>query len=167
MKQNRDAFTMIELIFVIVIITILSTFAIPRLFGNKVSAQVSVCKQEVNQLIREMSTFYTLKGTSKTQLQEITNINSSLSDNGVSTGDGTHGILQGSTTTPLTTPITYACDGESVAAIEYETNQTIGSHNGYTTLTITSTEPQESVGKRLIQELDKDGFFKKYIIGGN
>ena len=167
MKHNRDAFTMIELIFVIVVITILSTFAIPMLFGNKVSAQVSVCKQEVNQLIREMSTFYTLKGTSKTQLQEITNINSSLSNNGASPGDGTHGILQPSSATPLTTPITYACDGESAVAIKYETNQIIGSKNGYTTLTVTSTVPQESVGKHLTQELDKDGFFKKYIIGEN
>ena len=167
MKQTRNAFTMIELIFVIVVIAILATFAIPRLFGNKVSAQVAVCKQEINQLVREMSTFYTLKGTSKTQLQEITNINSSLSTQSISPNDGSHGVLQPSSATPITTPITYVCDGENIATVKYDTNQTIGSQNNYTTLTITSTDPQEPVGKRLTEELNKDGFFKQYIIGEN
>jgi prepilin-type N-terminal cleavage/methylation domain-containing protein len=59
----KKAFTMIELIFVIVVIGILAAVAIPRLTASRTDAMISVGLTEIGQLVTEMSTEYTSKGT--------------------------------------------------------------------------------------------------------
>ena len=58
----KKAFTMIELIFVIVIIGILASVAIPKLAASRNDAEASVCIYEVGQLIEEVVSEYAKVG---------------------------------------------------------------------------------------------------------
>jgi general secretion pathway protein G len=70
----KKAFTMIELIFVIVIIGILASIAIPRLSATRTDAMISVALTEIGQLITEFNTEYTSKGTYNLPANIVTDI---------------------------------------------------------------------------------------------
>ncbi len=85
--MKRAGFTMIELIFVIVILGILAAVAIPKLAATRTDAQVAKVSTEAATLVSELGTFYTAQGTFKGKnSDDITNINlktsnSSIDDN--------------------------------------------------------------------------------------
>lgn len=58
----KKAFTMIELIFVIVIIGILASVAISRLAATRDDARVSVCMNDIATFMIDISAFYTTRG---------------------------------------------------------------------------------------------------------
>ncbi len=73
--MKRAGFTMIELIFVIVILGILAAVAIPKLAATRTDAQVSKISTEAATLVSELGTFYTAQGTFKGKsTADITNI---------------------------------------------------------------------------------------------
>ncbi len=61
--MKRSGFTMIELIFVIVILGILASVAIPKLAATRDDAKVSKVLNELATLKSDMATFYTARGT--------------------------------------------------------------------------------------------------------
>jgi general secretion pathway protein G len=70
----KKAFTMIELIFVIVIIGTLAAIAIPKLAASRTDAMVASGLTELGQLVSEMSTEYTSKGTYNLSKNIVTDI---------------------------------------------------------------------------------------------
>ncbi|MDY3245965.1 type II secretion system protein [Campylobacter sp.] len=72
----KKGFTMIELIFVIVILGILASVAIPRLAATREDAEISATVANLRTLVSDASAYYTAKGTfdTNTKWNEITNV---------------------------------------------------------------------------------------------
>ena len=80
--MKRSGFTMIELIFVIVILGILASVAIPKLAATRDDAKVSKTLSEVSTLVSEMGSYYTAQGKfDATALTDMTNIQNLYTDN--------------------------------------------------------------------------------------
>jgi len=62
-KNIRNGFTMIELIFVIVILGILAAVAIPKLSATRTDAEVSKMATNMTVLISDIGSFYTANGS--------------------------------------------------------------------------------------------------------
>ena len=71
----KKAFTMIELIFVIVILGILSAIAIPRLAATRDDAEISKAAMNLSVLILDLSGYYTTQGEwHNGGIKEMTNV---------------------------------------------------------------------------------------------
>ena len=72
--MKRAGFTMIELIFVIVILGILAAVAIPKLSATRTDAEVSKIVADTATLISDLGTYYTSQGTfAGANIKDITN----------------------------------------------------------------------------------------------
>lgn len=87
----RKGFTMIELIFVIVILGILAAVAIPRLTATRDDAEIAKAGTNLTTLISDLGAYYTSQGIFATDIKNMTNVQFS--------GDGTglvdHQLLAG------------------------------------------------------------------------
>ncbi|MDD6162892.1 MAG: type II secretion system protein [Campylobacteraceae bacterium] len=72
----KKGFTMIELIFVIVILGILASVAIPRLAATREDAEISAAVANLRTLVNDATAYYTAKGSfdTNTKWSEITNV---------------------------------------------------------------------------------------------
>ena len=84
----KKGFTMIELIFVIVILGILASVAIPRLASTRTDAEISAAIANLRTLESDIASYYTVKGAieTTTTFAEVTN---------VKIGAGTETLLNG------------------------------------------------------------------------
>jgi len=71
---NRSAFTLIELIFVIVIIGILTAIAIPKLNATRIDAKISVLSQKIVSGIDEILAYSVSKGHNDNNITTYSNI---------------------------------------------------------------------------------------------
>ena len=72
----KKGFTMIELIFVIVILGILASVAIPRLAATREDAEISATVANLRTLVSDATAYYTAKGEfpANTKWSDITNV---------------------------------------------------------------------------------------------
>ncbi|MDD7090852.1 type II secretion system protein [Campylobacter sp.] len=71
----KKGFTMIELIFVIVILGILASVAIPRLAATREDAEISATAANLRTLVSDVTAYYTAKGEfGSVEWSKITNV---------------------------------------------------------------------------------------------
>ena len=147
MNSNyRNAFTQIELIFVMLVVGILAVVAIPRLAASRDDAAAAKCTQEVQQLISEISSSYTLDGYrsfSVKPIEKMTNIGV-----GVIEGDGvssSQGSLVGN-------GITYMCDSDDIILIKGTLYR--ADYNLRVTDLNTAISPAAVIAAELVRELN-------------
>jgi general secretion pathway protein G len=170
MNNMRRGFTMIELIFVIVIIGILAAVAIPKLASNRDEAAAATCTQEVSSLVQEMATYYTKNGAWD-GLARVTNVQT-----GVPTvaGNGRNGLADAAATVPAVgTGVTYVCNGEAIATITPTMTATTIRGVVHNELGLVTADPASATlqpGIISAASLTSNGFFKAapgFVVGGN
>ncbi len=83
--MKRSGFTMIELVFVIVILGILASVAIPKLAATRDDANIAKASTEISSMVSDMGSYYTAKGHFG-KVSDMTNVK--LTDSGYA-GAGT------------------------------------------------------------------------------
>ena len=72
--MKRSGFTMIELIFVIVILGILAAVAIPKLAATRDDAKIVGALTNTNQIVKDFTAYYTARGDfNATSIDQISN----------------------------------------------------------------------------------------------
>lgn len=159
MIKIKKAFTIIEIIFVIMIVGILSATVIPRLNMMRDDAKISLCVQEATQFLSELSTYYTSKSLF-TNVSEMTNLETNLTLRGNGFSEDTNMNIP--TIAGNGASVLYKCDGFD--AVEFQASIDV---NG--TVWINTRDGAKNnigIGKNTSKVLESKGFYKAYQVGG-
>jgi len=159
--STKKGFTMIELIFVIVIIGILAAVAVPRLAATRDDAKMAICMNDAGRFIPEISQYYTSQG-SLAKISQMTNYATGVT--GKTNGFGAD--------TPFATnnkSATYKCDGDSMLTFKnsVDSNGTLVIEVERVTTTLANNADKAAYA--LVEQgvAGAKGSPKTYTLGGN
>ncbi|MDM5271424.1 prepilin-type N-terminal cleavage/methylation domain-containing protein [Sulfurovum sp. zt1-1] len=171
MVQKRVAFTMIEVILVLVVIGILTAVALPKLAGNRDDAAAKVCEMEATTLLQELTGYYA-KHSTFDRIGNMSNIKT-----GTLLVESQNGIAQIATEVPALdgNAVEYVCNGEILVTyqpVTYEFTNLQGRIIRQAGMTTTGNSAVKSnVAKIVYSEFMKKHWFKPdtpgYVIGSN
>jgi general secretion pathway protein G len=72
--MKRSGFTMIELVFVIVILGILASVAIPKLAATRDDANIAKASTEISAIVSDLGSYYTAHGEFEDNVSKMTNV---------------------------------------------------------------------------------------------
>jgi len=155
----KKAFTMIEVIFVIVIISILASVVIPRLLTARDDSKIASCLSDISTLVEDLTTYYTSQGNFSVNTKEMTNVKNMGSYIGINDSYGVN----------YTGMLNYVCqDKNKNVAVSFVIHSTIGiSNNGYEySLSIEEGNSSNSLDKQLVEHMKKHNLMGNYKISG-
>ena len=152
----KKGFTMIELIFVIVILGILASVAVPRLASTREDAEISATVANLRTLVSDASSYYVANGTFKPKgkdanWRDITNVPLRLKDS--------KNLVQGNT--GANTEVYLSAGGENCIKIELKDRAAGAAGAAATPAHIAVTK--EGTGKYICEEIHKAEPVKAYL----
>ncbi len=154
--MKRSGFTMIELVFVIVILGILASVAIPKLAATRDDAQIAKSTSEVSSLVQDIGSYYTAHGQLENNVSKMTNVPLYTDSAGTTPADSL--TLVGGTATAY-----YVDKKRAKKCLAVDFNDV----NGTVTLSADGEATQSIFCKGLVNALTDNGMLKTYNFGGS
>ena len=153
--MKRSGFTMIELVFVIVILGILASVAIPKLAATRDDANIAKSTSEISSLVQDIGSYYTAKGNLENNVSKMTNV--TLYDNAGARAENMS--IVGGTDTAY-----YIDTKRNKKCLDITFNDV----NGTVTIAKNTAEADQSIFcKGLTNALADNGMLKTYSFGGS
>ena len=160
--MKRSGFTMIELVFVIVILGILASVAIPKLAATRDDANIAKATTEISSIVQDIGSHYTVAGKMDDNVSKMTNVKlySATTDNGNSADDT---LAENIGVVGTTKTVYYIDQKRDKKCLDVVLNDV----NGTVTLSKSSQADQSIFCKGLANALAKNGMLKTYSFGGS